>query len=184
MSFPVWKTLILGKDAKNAADFERLIKGKGMRIGDYAIDIFSKPEFKVADREQEVDLVRVSVEQMGFAKEEVTRQEIYRRAIKLGLELCPCEVGPALRLSYEDQPDKEWLFIGMETIADSQKDMVIFRVGNGDGNLWLRCYCSNTGNTWRPHSVTLRSSSGIASASFLLTNGFRSSSPRAEALAI
>ena len=58
------------------------------------------------------------MEQLGFPNG-ATLKEIYAKAKDLGLELCPAEVGPLLRLNYPDQPNGEYLRIAMETINDS-----------------------------------------------------------------
>lgn len=132
--FIVWKTLMLGVIAKDAEGFRKAIKDRGMCLGDYANDILGKPAFSVAPEPTEVDVVRVSVEELGF-EGETTWDAIYKKAKELGLGLCPYEIGLQLRLQYTDQPKSEWLFIGMEAIPDSEGDLVIFRVGHGDGSL-------------------------------------------------
>jgi hypothetical protein len=63
--------------------------------------------------------------------------DIYRRAVHLGLELCPPEAGPQLRLQYRDQPVGEFLHIAMAPLATYHGELVDFTVGNGGAGLIL-----------------------------------------------
>ena len=135
-NFMTWKTIKLGTGIKTADDFRRAFKATGCRIGNLASDILDKPAFTASDTEMELDLFNVSVAELGF-KDGATRRDIYMRALKLGLELCPNETGPQLRLQYQDQPRGEWLPIGMEPIRYSNGYLSIFGVGHDDGGLWL-----------------------------------------------
>lgn len=107
-----------------------------------------KSQFMVAAEETEVDLVVVSVAELGF-KNGVKREDIYARAKELGLGLCPAEVGPQLRLQYADQSGGEWLVIGMEPITGSGGSLRLFRVGHGDFGLWLGGSCGGPDSIWR-----------------------------------
>lgn len=136
----VWKTIKLGTGLKTADDFSRALKENGCKIGNWAKDIFNKPEFPeftVAPQETEVDLVVVSVAELGF-KEGTTRQNICKRAHELGLALCLAEVGPQLRLQYQDQPKNEWILVAMDPITDSGGLPGVFCVGRDGKGLWLR----------------------------------------------
>ena len=147
----IWKTIKLGTGFKNADDFRKAIKQSGMFIGDWGNDILGKPAFTAATEETEVDLVLVTVADLGF-KDGAKRSDIYNRAIELGLQLCPNEVGPQLRLQYKDQPKGEWMFIGMEPITDSDGHLRVFYVGRyGDGGLYLYGYHGYPDVFWRGH---------------------------------
>ncbi len=145
--FPVWKTVKLGTGIKSADDFRSAIKRAGYRISDWANDILGKPAFSVASKEMEVDLVNVSVAELGFAND-ASRKEIYDRAIELGLELCPAEVGPQLRLQYKDQSHSEWLVIAMEPIVASDGGLLVFRVDHDGGGVWLDSHGGHPGRVW------------------------------------
>ena len=146
-NWSAWKTIKLGTGFKNADDFRKTIKDCGMRIGDWANDIIGKPEFTVIARETEVDLVKVTVGDLGF-KDGARRDQIYDRAKELGLEVCPSEVGPQLRLRYKDQPLNEWILIGMEPIRSSGGGLRVFHVVRGDDGLWLDGDYGNPGYVW------------------------------------
>ncbi|MBU6415364.1 hypothetical protein KGQ34_03970 [Patescibacteria group bacterium] len=136
--FALWKTIKLGTGLVTADDFRRALKAGNFRIGDWGNDILGRRGFTAADEETEMDLVVLSVAELGF-KDGAYRKDIYKRALKLGLELCPAEVGPQLRLQYKDQPMDEWLRIAMEPIiTGSGGDLGVFIVGRGGGDLWLR----------------------------------------------
>jgi len=147
--YKIWKTIKLGTNGlKTVDDFCReAIKGCGMKIGDYANDILGKPQFTAAIKEIEVDLVLVSVAELGF-KGGAKLKDIYARAKELGLELCLNEVGPQLRLQYVDQPKDELLVIGMEPITDSDDNLKLFYVVQNNGSLWLDSDYGYPGGSW------------------------------------
>ena len=148
-AFKVWQTIKLGTGLKTSDDFRKSLKANGMNVGDRASDILEKPDFTSAVGETEVDLVRVTVAGLGF-KQGARRDQIYERARELGLELCPPEVGPQLRLQYKDQPIGEWLLIAMEPCTDSVGLLSVFGVGRGGGGLWLSGGCDDPGCFWGP----------------------------------
>lgn len=135
--FALWKTIKLGTGLTTADDFRHALKSGGYHIGDWGNDILGRRAFTVAgDEETEVDLVVLSVAELGF-KDGASRKDIYKRALKLGLELCPAEIGPQLRLQYKDQPNGEWLLIGMEPITASDGRLRVFSVEHDAHGLWL-----------------------------------------------
>lgn len=146
-AFPTWKIIKLGTGIKDATGFCTAIGDAKMRIGDWANDILGKPAFKVSDTEQDVDLVVVTPKELGF-NGNATYKDICAKANELGLDLCPNEVGPQLRLQYTDQPKDEWLLIAMEAIAGSDGYLVVFLVGHGDGGLWLDADGGDPGGVW------------------------------------
>jgi hypothetical protein len=145
--FPTWKTIKLGCGLQTADDFRKKVMEVGMKIGDWANDILGNPAFTATTSETEVELVIASVAELGF-KDGATRKDIYVRAQEFGLDLCPPEVGPQLRLQYTDQPKGEWLVIAMEPITDSDGDLNLFRVAHGGGGPWLDAHGGHPGRFW------------------------------------
>jgi hypothetical protein len=134
--FKTFKTIKLGTGLKTADDFGVAFKDAGCKVSNWVSDILGKSACRAASKETEVDLVVASVEELGLP-DGVTRAEIYERAKELGLELCPAEVGPQLRLQYLDQPVGEWLLIAMKPILASDGDLTVFSVGHGGAGRWL-----------------------------------------------
>ncbi|HVM58992.1 MAG TPA: hypothetical protein VMT80_01545 [Candidatus Paceibacterota bacterium] len=130
---PVWKTVQLGT-CKTPDEYRKALSSAGMRIGDWVDDILGK--ISCSKKAVDLDLVVLSVADLGF-KDGAKYSDICAKAIELGLELCPAEVGPALRLQYGDQPKREWLRIAMEAITDRGDYLDIFYVDHDDVDLWL-----------------------------------------------
>ncbi|MDB5194044.1 MAG: hypothetical protein JWN50_58 [Parcubacteria group bacterium] len=87
--FPIiWKTLRLGTNLKTADGFRMAFKKAGAKIGDWGNDILGKPAFKTANEETEVDLVVVTVGELGF-KRGAARRDIIAKALELGLRSVP-----------------------------------------------------------------------------------------------
>ena len=144
---PTFRTIKLGTGLKTADDFRDALKKDGYRIGDWANDIIGKPAFTASETETEVDLVVLTVAELGF-KDGATRKDIYDRALERGLELCPSEVGPQLRLQYKDQPKGEWLVIAMEPITDSVGYLFVFFVEYVSVEQWLHASFGFPGLVW------------------------------------
>ena len=85
----------------------------------------------------DVDLVVASVSELGF-HDSAPLADIYWRAGELGLELCPAEVAPLLRLQYVNQPLGEFLNIAMRPIATYGGELIALSIANaGTGPLLI-----------------------------------------------
>src|SRR3989344_9001710 len=91
---------------KTAEELEKMLTSNGHRVSDYAMGLLKNPDFTTLPDEQTIGLVRTTVSAMGL-KGNPTTDQIYKKADELGLDLCPAEVGPHLRLAYKDQPMSE-----------------------------------------------------------------------------
>lgn len=144
--FATWKTVKIGTH-KNVKDLSKALTSNNFRIGDWAADILKRTP--LAETETEIELVLVSVADLGF-KKATRRDAIYDRAKELGLGLVPAEVGPQLRLDYSDQPMDEWLLMGMEPIAGSDGYPLVFHVVCDADGQWLGAYYGRPGFEWLP----------------------------------
>jgi hypothetical protein len=84
-----------------------------------------------------LDLVVVSVAELGFAEDGASISAIYERAHSLGLELCPPHLGLALRLKYLNQPRGEFLHIAMRPAPLYSRELIDFTVGNDGAGLLI-----------------------------------------------
>ena len=144
-----FRNIELGTGIQDRKAFQEVIKTRGMRIGDWAKDLLENPDFKAVGERADADLVEVSVAGLGFNK--ATRYDVIcARAQELGLELCPAEVGPQLRLQYTDQPDGEYLRIAMKAISHSGGVPRVFGVNRCGDVLWLDARDGRADLEWNP----------------------------------
>lgn len=123
---------------------EEALQRNNIALTDWGKDILYKTEF--SQEAQEYNLVRFTVEQLGFPNG-ATTDEIYRKAESLGLELCPAEVGPHLRLQYSG---KEWMLIAMNQITDRGGNPNVFSLFSGGAQLRLNGRSAEPGERWHP----------------------------------
>jgi hypothetical protein len=133
---------------KTAEQLISEMEAAGINISDYAKHMLRSREFVPSNRE-EATLIRLTVADLGFTRSATTDQ-IYERAQKLGLELCPLDTGPHYRLKYQNQPLGEWFFIGMKQITDSGGDPSVFILGRDEDGLWLSYDWAIPVNAWNP----------------------------------
>ena len=99
---PVWRTITVGTFANSFALLNAL-DAAGCGIGSLAGEILARPAFDVATTKTSVELVAVSVAELGFRTDTAPLADIYARARQLGFGLAPAEVAPQLRLQFFDQ---------------------------------------------------------------------------------
>ena len=144
-----FRKIELGTGIKDGMAFKKTIEEKGMEVSNYAESMLKNPDFKVIGEHNDADLVEVSVGSLGF-ENGAEYADICKRAIELGLKLCPAEVGPQLRLQYKDQPMGEWLRVAMKAISDSDGNPSVFRVVRFDDGLWLVTHNGWPDDEWVP----------------------------------
>jgi hypothetical protein len=135
------KTITLGTGLKTADEFRKAFKKAKCHVGPWGNQILGQCAFSAATEQINIHLVVISGVNLGLEYDPTTK-DVYIQARSFGLNLCPAEVGPQLRLQYPDQPSGERLLIAMEPIIDSEGHRSIFTVGRSKTFLsderWLR----------------------------------------------
>jgi hypothetical protein len=145
---PIWKTITVGQHrgvnaVRSAFDDARIA------VGDSADEILGRPAFAFARERRQLDLVLLSVAALGFGQGG-TLADIHARAVRLGFELCPEEVGPQLRLQYLNQPVGEFLHVAMQPQRTYGGELIDFTLANSGAGLSL------LGGSARPDLVVAR----------------------------
>ena len=146
-NFPIWKVVKLGIGLKTADDFRRAFKTACSIIGESANDIIGRAAFFVSKFKKQVDTVIVSPADLGF-KYNTSRSNIYKRAIELGLELCPPELGPQLCLQTKNHPHGEYVNVAMLPILDENNSPRAFGVERDGKTFILHGNNGNPETTW------------------------------------
>jgi hypothetical protein len=133
--FQIWRKIALGT-YKGVDAYRRALDSAGIKIGDAADEILGRPAFSYGTMKTDVDLVLVSAADLGVETES-SLAGVYKHARQVGLELCPAEVGPQLRLDYRNQPLGEALDIAMEPLATYSGDPTILTLVNWGTGLAL-----------------------------------------------
>ncbi len=140
----VWKTITLGKYKTTYALYDA-IRANGNVISEYAHEIMDK--VLLSQTKKTIHLVLLTTKELT-GKDRATTAEVFAGAARLGLHKCPAEVGPYLREQYQDQPNGEWIFVGMEPISDSDGFLRVFYVVRSGVVLLLLASYGNPGFVW------------------------------------
>lgn len=95
----------LGTYPTGADLLDNLIAEK-FRVSEWSAQALNNPDFPVAEDRTTVNVVVISLLEMGFGEDDlVSLKTILDRGKEFGLEPCSPEVGPQLRLQFIAQPD-------------------------------------------------------------------------------
>lgn len=129
---------------KTAEELERELTEKNIQVSDYARSMMNSPDFTTTKEPEQADLIRLKVKDLGFP-DGATTDQIYAKAEKMGLELCPPETGPHLRLKLDNQPQDDYFWVGMKQIAASDGDPRVFHLRRTVWRAVARCLL---GDSW------------------------------------
>lgn len=154
------ETVIIGRADKK--ELRALLAQSAVRLNQLAEDLFADERFQTTAEAETVKVRVISAADLGFP-EGATFQELVCAAQAQGLQLCPLELGPHLRLQFAHQlesPEEGRQSVGkappgsitVASEAPKDEDLIpwgfyLRRVG---GELWLRGYRSWTGHKWAP----------------------------------
>ena len=129
------------------SDLERVVTTGRFHASSYASSMMRNRDFTTLQNPETIDTVRLKVSDLGFT-DYPTTDELFKRAQFFGLELCPAETGPHLRLKDANQPLNEWYYIAMKPIPDSDGDPDVFKLGHIEAGLWLDDDWTNPDRRW------------------------------------
>ncbi len=129
---------------KTKEELQTELEEKNINLSEWAKDLLNSKDFTTSKVIEGTDLVRLSVNDLGFPQGATTK-EIYQRAKEYGLELCPAEVGPHLRLQYRIS---DWTLIAMKQITGRGGYPSVFYMDRGAVGLWLSTSDARPSRGW------------------------------------
>jgi hypothetical protein len=147
------RTVQIGGQTK--AELLELLAHNGVELNEAAKILFASDKFVTSDVRRLLRTVELSVRDLGFPQG-ATISDVYANAQRLGLHLCPVELGPHLRLQFLDQPEgflgqPVWphrappgsIAIASAPLSDDDEFPKGFYLRRIQGTLWLRGYWSS-----------------------------------------
>jgi hypothetical protein len=132
-------------------------------MNEYGEKLIADNKFTSSDAKYNLHTIELTVGNLGFSDGATTAQ-IFKKASELGLELCPLELGPYLRLEYLDQPEgysgkplqrnqapSGSITIASEKLSEEDDFPKGFYLRRINGVLWLRGYNADDLHVWNPN---------------------------------
>lgn len=131
-------------------------------LNEYGEKLLTDEKFTTSDTGYSIQTVEITVRNLGFP-EGATTAQIFKKASELGLDLCPLELGPFLRLEYLDQPEGNSgnlqqhqaptgsITIATKILTEDDNFPKGFYLRRINGELWLRGYIADGLHVWNPN---------------------------------
>jgi len=121
--------LIIG--GLSAEKIKAELSKRNISVDDQSMQMLNSPNFITLPKPTDIQTIRLNVTELGFS-EDPTTDQVYNKALELGLQLCPGEAGPRRRLTEIDETGKwckqppSFLNIAMSQIDDRYGEPHIF----------------------------------------------------------
>lgn len=123
-----------------------------INLNAYATMLFMSEAFTVSAVSKRVNVVQVSTEELGFS-DGALYADILLAAQRVGLEPCPLELAPYLRLAYSEQTDAALLTVASVRAFTDESYPNGFYLSSKNDELWLRGYRSTSDWIWSPENI-------------------------------
>lgn len=133
---PEVDVILLMIGGKTKGELKRELRTSGYKINSYAEQMMDNPDFTTLSQPEPVELVRLTVHDLGFS-DFATTDQLYAKAKELGLDLCPAEVGPWYRLHTPNQLLNEHVYVGMPPIVPPNLNPSVFDASHVRDGRWL-----------------------------------------------
>jgi hypothetical protein len=142
------------------AELLSALERKGIQLNSIALDVFAHAGFRTSPECSTLEITHISVAELGYEHGAMLGQ-IFERAAKHGLELCPLELAAHLRIAFTHQvegsigcpPSKNRappgsLTVAARPLANDEYVPMGFYLRCINGVLWLRGYRSPAEHLW------------------------------------
>jgi hypothetical protein len=149
------------------AELVERLRHSGVEINESGRILFESDRFITSDVATELATVELSVHDLGFPQG-ATLSDVFAGARRVGLRLCPLELGPHLRLQLLDQAEgfvgqPVWrhrappgsITIASEALSDDDEFPKGFYLRRIQGTPWLRGYRCGPEHVWDPEDRLL-----------------------------
>jgi hypothetical protein len=134
-----------------------------IRMNEYGIKLLDVEKFIISPTKRQLETVEILVRNLGFT-DGATTSQLFQMADTLGLQLCPIDLGPFLRIQYLDQPEtctsspekgnqapSGSLTIASEALSEDDYFPKGFYLRRTNDELWLRGYIADDLHEWNPY---------------------------------
>lgn len=138
------------------------LQAHSISMNEFGEKLICDDKFTTSESKYSLTIIELSVRNLGFPNG-ATMPQLFKQATDLGLELCPLELGPYLRLEYLDQPEGNItdsfqlnqapsgsITIASQIVTDDDDFPKGFYLRKIDGVLWLRGYLADDLHVWNP----------------------------------
>lgn len=128
-----------------------VIEARGRKVGNWAKDIMSKPQF-VTTKGRIYNLAVIRGDE--FSDNERTTANIFAEAERRGLQKPPAEVAALLREKFsQDELSFPYVAVMHEPIGDSGGNLGVLGLRRYEGDDWLGAWLANPGSRWDRENV-------------------------------
>jgi hypothetical protein len=138
------RTIELGSLTK--AELLKTFAQHSIQMNEMGTRLFADAPCTPAEDSCHLETVELKVRDLGIPAGSTSAQ-IFQAASQLGLDLCPVDAGPYLRLQYLDQPEGHWITVASPKLREGDYPNGFYLRRLPDG-LWLRGYWAAPEHVW------------------------------------